>query len=1376
MVVVKAAYLKAANSTSQSIELVIRLPSNRDSPQGELPLWLSLNAGYTERALEELQNAIIKVSRNNSKAFQHMKFLVSVLVPDEKRCEAVRLQLRKIWVNSDEVLRAPAKVDRFVQEMLGRQFPDGRPRQASSRDPKAFYTSAYMPNGKGGTPTQLQSNLVECQLFPFQKRAVEWLLRREGMIMNQDGQIVQAFITGPGDLPPSFRAERDAVGRNCYVSNLFGVVSADFDKVKAIENTIYGGILAEEMGLGKTVEMISLICLHQQDTSGLNNVTEKASGKTLRNCKATLIITPPSILQQWKDEIRMHAPSLKVQHYEGMAPAGAEETNEAEEIVSEFLDCDVVLVTYQILSKEIYYASEPSSRRLRNEKRYIPRRSPLTLVCWWRVCLDEAQMVENSVSNAAIVARALPRRNAWAVTGTPVRKNVKDLFGLLLFLHYEPYCQTATQWHLLVSQYPDTFKQVFGKIALRHSKADVRAEIQLPPQKRVVITIPFTPVEEQNYNQLFQDMCNDIGLDEHGAPLSGLWDPDSPSVIEKMRTWLARLRQTCLHPEVGGQNRRALGRNEGPLRTVQEVLEVMIEQNEVAARTEERTYLLTKIKRGQVYEKLRKVRKALRLWQEALTEIKGIVSDCREQLRLLEIDIRSDRERNGRTDPEKGSDVPSMSINEDTYVDRSSKITTWKARLRGSLELEHACTFFAASAYFQLKSDGEQIKPNSSEFKELEKQESDAYEVAKALRKEMLREVLGKVDPKIIEVARLVKRKSHARIPEINFELEGGGIESRDVFRRLFALGELLNEQAIHVTKWRESLVSLLQRPLVDQEDSLEIQGDEYDKSAKEQDEVYVYMAVLRAAAVDRHDALTGEENALVKLEMRDALDQARRGQGHDPTLTVAMLSLRNQYKPHPSQGSIRSLLSELRALATTLRNKVELDGAGSRASSELAIIEAALQRVQRVMDDQSKVYGVLEAELNLFRDTMNARLEYYKQLQAISTSVTPIELGSALERGKQDFNNQRVKELISKFKAQEVRSHEKMSSLKAKSRYLVHLRAESSGSGSDRLCVICQHNFEVGALTICGHQYCRDCFRLWWSAHRTCPICKRRLNATEFHEISYKPRELLVQEEAQATRQKNEVAAESSIYSGINSKTLDQIKTIDLNGSFGTKIDTLGRHLLWLRDNDAGAKSVIFSQYRDFLQVLQTSLKKFKIRYSSFGEKDGISNFKNNPDIECFLLHARAQASGLNLVNATHVFLCEPLINTALELQAIARVHRIGQRRPTTVWMYLISDTVEETIYRLSVDRRLSHIGRGELEESSLEVANSMELQRVPLENLLASKSHEGEHVQKDDLWSCLFGASIKQKSNHPANLEIEVNRHLRASAAEGRIEVAQA
>ena len=158
---------------------------------------------------------------------------------------------------------------------------------------------------------------------------------------------------------------------------------------------------------------------------------------------------------------------------------------------------------------------------------------------------------------------------------------------------------------------------------------------------------------------------------------------------------------------------------------------------------------------------------------------------------------------------------------------------------------------------------------------------------------------------------------------------------------------------------------------------------------------------------------------------------------------------------------------------------------------------------------------------------------------------------------------------------------------------------------------------------------------------------------------------------------------------------------------------------------------------------------------------------------MQAFLLHARAQSSGLNLVKATHVILAEPLLNTALELQAIARVHRIGQHRPTTVWQYLINDTVEEHIYELSVKRRMAHLNRvmpttstsplgpsqssfsqqhqhehqqhgddvQHISERIIEAANALELELpAPVNGLMAKGPSEGEMVDEEDLWACLF------------------------------------
>lgn len=105
----------------------------------------------------------------------------------------------------------------------------------------------------------------------------------------------------------------------------------------------------------------------------------------------------------------------------------------------------------------------------------------------------------------------------------------------------------------------------------------------------------------------------------------------------------------------------------------------------------------------------------------------------------------------------------------------------------------------------------------------------------------------------------------------------------------------------------------------------------------------------------------------------------------------------------------------------------------------------------------------------------------------------------------------------------------------------------------------------------------------LWFKAHHNCPMCKRGLKISELHNITIKPRELkLHADEGTAASAKKHISTpkKTGIYSEFGSDKLAQINDIELDGpSFTTKVDSIVRHVLWLRKSDPGAKSIVFSQ-----------------------------------------------------------------------------------------------------------------------------------------------------------------------------------------------------
>lgn len=77
--------------------------------------------------------------------------------------------------------------------------------------------------------------------------------------------------------------------------------------------------------------------------------------------------------------------------------------------------------------------------------------------------------------------------------------------------------------------------------------------------------------------------------------------------------------------------------------------------------------------------------------------------------------------------------------------------------------------------------------------------------------------------------------------------------------------------------------------------------------------------------------------------------------------------------------------------------------------------------------------------------------------------------------------------------------------------------------------------------------------------------------------------------------------------------------------------------------------------------------------------------------------------ANGLNLIEATHVLIVEPNLNISQEIQAIGRVHRIGQTKRTFVHRFLIRDTIEEICFRMFIGNSYYKHSTDELQNDDL-------------------------------------------------------------------------
>lgn len=212
-------------------------------------------------------------------------------------------------------------------------------------------------------------------------------------------------------------------------------------------HNVYGGFLADEMGMGKTLSMLALIS-RNRSTSYYKN----------------LVVVPTSLVGQWKKEIRSKT-FLSVYVFHG--PRRKKEP-------AHLAAFDIVLTTYGILRTDYQV---------------------LEAYPWDRIVLDESHAIKNLHAVVSKRCRSLNARSRWLLSGTPMVTSINDICSQLAFLGlltHRGMFRRLVQTNYVRLRY--LLKRVMRK---RKQRA-----ISLPALREHIVCLPLSQDQKEQYSAL----------------------------------------------------------------------------------------------------------------------------------------------------------------------------------------------------------------------------------------------------------------------------------------------------------------------------------------------------------------------------------------------------------------------------------------------------------------------------------------------------------------------------------------------------------------------------------------------------------------------------------------------------------------------------------------------------------------------------------------------------------------------------------------------------------------------------------------------------------------------------------------------------------
>ncbi|NXA93412.1 SHPRH ligase, partial [Melanocharis versteri] len=955
---------------------------------------------------------------------------------------------------------------------------------------------------------------------------------------------------------------------------------------------------------------------------------------------ATLIISPSSICHQWVDEINRHvrSSSLRVLVYQGVKKHGFLQPHMLAEQ-------EVVITTYDVLRTELNYVDIPHSnsedgRRFRNQKRYMAIPSPLVAVEWWRICLDEAQMVECTTAKAAEMALRLSGINRWCVSGTPVQRGLEDLYGLVLFLGVDPYWVKHWWDQLLYRPYcrknPRPLYSLIAKIMWRSAKKDVIDQIQIPPQTENIHWLHFSPVERHFYHRQHEVCCQDAlaklrKISDWTLKLSSLDRRTVTSILYP----LLRLRQACCHPQ-------AVRGEFLPLQKSTMTMEELLASLQKKCRTE-------------CEEAHRQLVCALN-GLAGIHIIKGEYALAAELYREV---LRSSEEHKEKLKTDSLQRLHSTH----NLMELLAKHPGIPPTLRDSRlaeEAEQLRQHYMSKSNAEVAEAHQALQPVLQTIRELQRKAGSPWwldVIQTAIQYAIDEELVQRVQNEIT----------------CNYKQQTSKLSMAEKFRDCRGLQYLLTTQLDEVKKFqkivREAVKNLEGPP-----------SKQVIEAATICHLRPVRLPLNNCVFCKADELFTEYESKLfmhsVKGQMAifEEMIEDQEGLVDDRLPTTS----RGLWATSETERALKALLSFAKAHRMDARLTEE-------GSVFLELFEAWKKEYKLLHEYWMVLRDHVSAIDELAMATERLRVRHPDEPKPNPPVLHIIE--------PHEVEQNRVKLLNDKAVAKS-QLQKKLGQLL----YLTNLEKsqdKTTGGVNPEPCPICARQLgRQWAVLTCGHCFCNECIAIIIQQYSVgtrrssikCAICRQ---TTSHKEISYV----------------------------FTAEAANQDDDIPVKGSHSTKVEAVVRTLKRIQFKDPGAKSLVFSTWQDVLDIISKALYDNNMIFSQINGiskfQENLSAFKYDPNINILLLPLHTGSNGLNIIEATHVLLVEPILNPAHELQAIGRVHRIGQTKSTIVHRFLIKATIEERMQTMlkTVDRSHTSSSMKQSEASVLTVADLADL-----------------------------------------------------------------